>query len=240
MTRQTVTVLRLVGVLLAVAVVASLAGPAVSTMLQHTEESSHDLSAELTTLVVEGDVGRVEVRAAEPGESASARVTTHTGLSDAGVDVAERDGVATLRSDCQTSWFDRCSVDWEVVVPAAAAVTVRLAVGDIVVHDTAGSLDLRTDVGSVAASGVAGERLSAATEVGDVTVEAVRPPQEVTARTETGSAEVTVPDDGTDYRVSVTTSVGDVTNAVGSDLGSPRRIDVSSSVGDVSVLRAGP
>src|SRR5690606_23687557 len=59
MTRQTVTVLRLVGVLLAVAVVASLAGPAVSTMLQHTEESSHDLSAELTTLVVEGDVGRV-------------------------------------------------------------------------------------------------------------------------------------------------------------------------------------
>lgn len=237
MNRLTMTAFRVAGTVLAILLVLSATGPALSLMLQHTEESTYDLPADVSRLVLDGDVGDVEVRAAAPGEGPGAMATARSGLTDPSIEVAETDGVASLESSCDRLWIETCQVSWEVVVPAEAAVRVSTSVGDVTVTGANGPLDLRSSVGDVTAVGVRGQALSLDSSVGDIEVVADEPPEELIVRSSTGDVAVTVPDDGTEYRVSTSTSVGDVRNGIGSADAATRRIDVTTSVGDIALLR---
>ncbi|NEB04085.1 DUF4097 family beta strand repeat protein [Streptomyces sp. SID13726] len=77
-----------------------------------------------------------------------------------------------------------------------------------------GTVRLATRNGSVRATGVAADRVHAATVNGDVTVGCAAVPSAVTATTVNGSVEVTVAHDSPAYRVTATTDNGRATTAL--------------------------
>lgn len=227
----------IVGSLIAVLLVLALAVPAVSRLLSSTEETTHELPAELTTLTLDGGVGDVTVRALAPGESPSAVATTRSGLISPDVGVEVSGGTAELSDDCDGGWWGNCSVSWEITVPAEAAVSINHDVGDLEASDLAGALVLTGDVGSITATGTLATDVEARTSVGDVTLEFTQTPGSVRAQSSTGDVTVSVPADDTAYRVTASTSVGSVDNSLGSDSSASSSIDARSSVGDVTLRR---
>lgn len=240
MTSTTRRAVLIVGSLVAALIVITLAVPAVGRIVQSTERGTHELPADLRTLVLHGEVGEVSVRAAEPGEEPRAEVTVRSTLRDPEVTSTVGDGRAELVSRCQDWWWlDNCSVDWEIVVPAETELTISNSVGDIVVRDVTGALSLSGDVGDLNILGVGSPTVSARSSVGDITLSLVAAPDEVAVTSSTGDVSVTVPDDGSGYHIETNTSIGSVTNQVGSDPAQSRLIDLETSVGDITV-RHGP
>ncbi len=238
MDRSTRRLIVTIGSVLAVLIVLALAVPALSRLLESTERTSHALPADLTSLTVDSNVGDIEVRAVGPGEVPGAVATVRSGLAAAEADVVTTGASATLSDTCRNRWWENCSVQWEVLVPADAAVTVDSAVGDITVVDLAGTLSVNSSVGSLTATGLRSDSVTARSSVGDVTLDLVTAPSQVRASSSTGDLTVTVPADDTTYLVTTSTSVGDVRNGVGSDNASTRTIDVRTSVGDITLRRS--
>ena len=110
-------------------------------------------------------------------------------------------------------------------------------VGDITVSDVTGALSLSGDVGDLSIVGVGSPTVSARSSVGDITLSLVSAPEEVTITSSTGDVTVTVPEDDSGYRIETDTSIGSVTNQVGSDPSQSRLIDLRTSVGDITVRR---
>ena len=227
----------IVGSLVALLLVAALALPAVGRIVQSTNHESHDLPADLTHLALEGAVGDISIRAAGAGEEPGAEVTIRSSLTRPTVRVEVAGDRVEMSETCQGRWWDSCSVSWEIVVPADAEVVVASAVGDITITDVTGALSISSRVGSVTATGIASPTVNARSAVGDITVELVAAPDEVRVTSSTGDITVTVPDDGTGYRVATDTSVGTVTNQVGSDPSQSRLVDLGTSVGDIALRR---
>lgn len=239
MARSTRRVILVVGSVVAALIVLALALPTASQLLQTTERSTHPLPADLTSLRVENSVGDITVRATGPGEEPGAVATLRSGLTDAGVDVSTSGGTTTLTDSCGGWWWENCSVQWEVLVPADTAVTVDTAVGEVVVTDLTGTLSLASDVGSITGTALKSEDVTARSAVGDIDLSLTVAPTRVRASSSTGDVAVTLPDDDTTYLVVTSTSVGEVRNTVGSDGTSPRTVDLRTSVGDIVLRRAG-
>ncbi|WP_256838176.1 DUF4097 family beta strand repeat-containing protein [Ornithinimicrobium faecis] len=237
MTSSAKRTFRIVGGILALVIVIGLAIPAVGRILGRTETTTEDLPAGLTSLSLDGDVGDIEVVAGAAGEQPRVVATAAYGFSNPDVTISVSGDTAALSATCLTMWLDNCSVRWEVVVPTETAVAIDNNVGTIEVAGLAGELDVTTDVGGVVAVDFTGERVSVHSDVGDVRIAATGAPQEVTASSDTGDVVVEVPDDGTAYRVSTTTSLGTVRNDLGSDETQSRLIDVRTSVGDIFLRR---
>lgn len=237
MTSATGRAVRLVGSLLAVLIVLALALPAVGRIIQSTSQETHPLPAELTHLVVDGDVGDIRIRAAGPGEEPVAEASLRSSLTRPAVRLEVLGDRTELSDTCAGRWWDNCAVGWDIVVPRDAAVTVGSAVGDITVSDITGPLTVDSSVGQVRATGVGSPTITVRTSVGDVTLEPAVPPDQVTVTSSTGDVRVTVPDDGTGYRVETDSSVGTVTNGIGSDPSLDRLLDLRTSVGDITIRR---
>lgn len=238
MSRATKRLIVLGGSVLALLIVLSLAVPAVSRVIESTTVQDHELAAGVTALTLDTSVGEVTVRAAGPGEQPGARATITAGLSTPETDVVVDGDTVTISDTCSSTWWGNCSVDWDLVVPGDAALTISSDVGDVSVTDTTGPLTIASSVGEVSGQGLGSPEVTATSSVGDVTLTLVAPPDLVRVTSSTGDVSITVPDDGTDYRVEADTSVGDLLGGLGSDPSSTRLIDVRSSVGDV-ILRRG-
>lgn len=238
MTSTTRRAVLIVGSIVALLIVMALALPAVGRIIQSTVRGTHELPADLHTLVLHGEVGEISVRAAGPGEEPRAEVTVRSTLRDPEVTSEVGEGRAELVSRCQDWWWlDNCSVDWEIIVPAETELTIGNTVGDITVSDVTGALSLSGDVGDLSIVGVGSPTVSARSSVGDITLSLVSAPEEVTITSSTGDVTVTVPEDDSGYRIETDTSIGSVTNQVGSDPSQSRLIDLRTSVGDITVRR---
>lgn len=237
MTSGTRRAIVIVGSLVALAIVLAMAVPAVGRIVQTTEEQSSPLPADLTHLTLDGDVGDIRLRAAAPDEEPRADMRITSSLSDPTAQVEVSGSRAELAGTCQSRWWDSCSIVWDVVVPADAEVVVTSSVGDVTITDLAGPLVTESSVGSVTATGLSSPTVQARSSVGDITLDLVAPPESVTASSSTGDVTLTVPDDTTAYRVQTTTSVGSITNEIGSDPSQDRSIDLRTSVGDITVRR---
>lgn len=237
MTTGTRRAIVLIGSLVAVLLVVGLAVPAVSRILQTTEQVYHQLPGQLHSLTLDGEVGEITVRAAGEGEAPSAQATIRSGLTELSADATIEGDAALLTDTCRSAWWTNCSVDWSLVVQDDTALIITSSVGDITVTETTGQLSITTDVGDISVAGAEAATVRTDSSVGDITVALVTPPQDLQANSSTGDVTVTVPDDATAYRVLTDTSVGEVTNELGSDPGGSSVIDVRTSVGDITLRR---
>ena len=130
-----------------------------------------------------------------------------------------------------------CSVEWDIVVPRDTELTIRSEIGEVTVTEVTGPLSVTTDVGGLTARNIGSPTVRASSSVGDITLGLVTPPQQIEATTSTGDVTMDVPDDGAGYRVRTDTSVGSVSNELGSTPGADRVIEVSTSVGDITLRR---
>jgi hypothetical protein len=208
----------------------SLIGP----MLKQTETTEQALPA-ASAVRIEGEVGAVRVRAAEPGERPKVVMTSEWGLRRPTTTVRESDGTARLTSRCP-SWGPGtvCSVDWLVVVPPASDLTIEHGVGDIQVEGLSGDVDVEAGVADVTIAQSTGEDASIHLGVGAIDYEATEPPREVDLSVGVGEARVRVPDT-VPYRVTTQGGASDITNTIGSDPTAERRIRVESGVGAIMI-----
>ena len=236
MTPSTRSTVRIVGSVLALLIVLSAALSAAAQAARTSTTSTHALPANLTSVELVNEIGRVLVTAVDAGEEPRVVLTATGGFSDPTFDVKESGGAVTLDGRCPTNqWFGPCDVNWQVFVPADVDVAVRTAVGDVVVTGAGRTVRAASDVGSVTVAGVRARTLDVQGSVGDVVVDVDVAPELLTARTSTGDVEVTLPVGSTAYQVRSSTSVGSVRTQVPVDDGSPHRLELLTSVGNVSV-----
>ncbi|HLS44483.1 MAG TPA: DUF4097 family beta strand repeat-containing protein [Ornithinicoccus sp.] len=239
MTRSTKKAVQVAGTVIAILIVLSLALPAMAEMLRHTDVQTHDLSAEVSVLEVTSDVGDIEVRVVAADEAPRAIATVESSFVTPEVRVDAATETATLAGRCPgIDWIQVCAVNWEVMVPADTSITLRSDVGDIRITAMAGEVTATSSVGDVVVAESASTSLSLHSSVGDVTLVSTVPPEKLRAASSTGDVRVSVPQDGATYDVTLDTSVGDLTNSLGSDPTSTRMVDLSSSVGDVTFQHA--
>ncbi len=92
-----------------------------------------------------------------------------------------------------------------------------------------------TDNGSIHATGIRSETVSADSDNGSVEIVMVTPPQELEATTDNGSVDVVLPDTPDAYAVDADTDNGSVRNDVRTDPTSSRTITLSSDNGNVTL-----
>lgn len=154
--------------------------------------------------------------------------------------------------DCPllSSW---CRVDLRIQVPADLTVDVRSGNDKVVVRDLSGQVRASSENDSVEAIGLSGDAtltssndsvkgrelrtstLEASSENDKVQLEFVAPPRSVIARSDNGSVEVAVPDDGQPYDVAARSDNGSVSNDIPIDQTSTRSISARSDNGSVRV-----
>lgn len=208
----------------------SLVGP----MLKQTETTEQALPA-ADAVRIEGSVGDIRVRAAEPGERPKVVMTSEWGLRRPTTSVGVSDGTARLVSRCP-SWGPGtvCSVDWLVVVPPASDLTIEHGVGDVRLEGLAGDVDVEAGVADVTIADSTGEEASVQLGVGAIDYEATEPPRDVSMSIGVGEARVRVPDT-VGYRVRTEGGPSDITSTIANDPTAKRRIRVETGVGAIMI-----
>lgn len=158
-----------------------------------------------------------------------------------------------LTGDCPELVSVRCSVDYALVVPADTRLDLRSDAGSIVIEgvggdvqaytsagaitalDTSGTLDLRSDAGRVFGDALRSGIVTARSDAGSIRLSFDAAPEQVDAETSAGRVEVAVPDDGTTYAVTASTSAGSTNIDIATDPASTRTIRASSDAGSVTL-----
>ncbi len=119
----------------------------------------------------------------------------------------------------------------------AGPLVLSTSSGDVDAVDVSGDLAMRTSSGDVDGVSLGGDRVEARTNSGDVTLDFIDSPREVSAQTSSGDATVKVPEDSdVEYRVEVESDSGDDTNDVASDPNAARTITARTNSGDARVF----
>lgn len=219
------------------AVALLVAGGVAATVPPMVEDAEHQvltLPDGTVELVVLGDAGDVDVRAAAPGEEPVVTATKHWSFREPTPVVTTRGGVATVSLDCPpAAQFAQCYADWQVAVPAEMPVTVRASVGEVDVTGLTGDVTVDGSVGDVTVTG-APTSLQVTTSVGQISASLAEPPASVELRTGVGDVQLRLPDDAT-YDVRATATLDPAVVEVENDPASEHEVRVSSSVGSVLV-----
>lgn len=234
--RRTMKVLGIVVALLLVAVAAVYT---VGQMLRQEKEWTHELSGPVTTLVLDNNVGDVTIRAAADGTAPGITEDRAWSYREPQSTVRQENGVVTVSTSCETFLMVApCGSDWDIVIPADASVQVTNGVGGIEVIGIAGGTEVRADVGDVTVLESAAGTIVARADVGEVRSESSTPPESVDARAGTGDVTISVPDDGTAYRVEASVGVGEVHHdEVPHSSEAASRLQARSDVGEVRLVR---
>ncbi|HMA47237.1 MAG TPA: hypothetical protein VKP11_08570 [Frankiaceae bacterium] len=174
--------------------------------------------------------GRVEVLGQRRGD---VRVETaaRCGPRAARPVVAVAGGV--LRVDAR-----RAAARCQLRVPERTPVRAEVRDGEITLWGAAGDLVLLTEAGTIAGHDLGGERVTARSGTGAVSLGFGRPPRRVTARSGTGQVRVVLP--GGPYAVEVDAGAPDVRVDLPVDPAAGRTVVASSRAGPVRVLAASP
>ena len=155
------------------------------------------------TLDFRGPVRAVEVAVAagqvtvRGGARSDARVRRTTLRRIRRPRVAELVDDGVLRLDAPTG-----VVHYELDVPRGAAVVVRGASTSATVINVGGTVELRSESGSLEGRGLAGPAVRAVTDDGSIRLSFDRAPTLVEAATRTGEVELVLPEGDTDIRTS--------------------------------------
>ncbi|MEW2625591.1 DUF4097 family beta strand repeat-containing protein [Streptomyces sp. NPDC048106] len=221
---------------------------ACSVLDQKTFEDDAKVSQKVTSIRLDSGNGGMKVEASADVSTISVhRKVNYHGDKPSGTSFRVDDGVLTL-AGCGHN----CGVDYDVKVPAGLPVTggtsnggltldgvgavdVHTSNGGIAVRDASGAVKLRTSNGGVTVKNAKGG-VDAKTSNGGVTIQAATP-QDIKARTSSGSLTVTVPP--AKYRISADNTNGDKKLAFSDDPAGRYRLDLSTTNGDLTVKSAG-
>jgi hypothetical protein len=232
-----VLVVRLLGLGLALALISVGAFGVVSQFFRQSLEESTMFAGQIRQVVAETDLGDVWVHEGAAGQPLIVRRVLHWSFHKPTVEVTGGSGVVTATGRCGNGGasFGDCSVDLDLTVPHGTAVEITTRTGDVRADGLSGTLTASSTTGDVTLRGLRSPQVTAVATTGDVAVAMVADPQAVQARTSTGDVHVSLPDDGTAYRVSARSAVGDRTVKVPVEPASTRAITATASVGDVTV-----
>lgn len=179
------------------------------------------------------DRGGVVVRAGAPAVVQRRKYI----LSKPDVAQSVRAGVLRVEVTCPGWAFASCSADVEVRAPADAEVSIEATRGTVRVEGMRGPVVARSEDGAVSVDGDS-TRVEARSVSEPVRVALGRPPDSLTASSETGDVTVEVP--AASYRIAARSLRG-ATRVEGleSDPSGARQIVARSGIGDVVVRAAG-
>jgi putative adhesin len=224
-------VLLLTGVLLVVC------GAAVGASEVLTNERSTDraIASHIERVVVRADTGHVNLSGAE-----GSRVVVSERLRwiwrKPRISMRVDGSTLIVSAECPgSSTLNRCKADLDLAIPFDADVVVRGDSGDISAERLAGHLDLTTDSGDVAGRDLNPTVVKATTDAGNVDLDFATQPVSVSANSDSGDVDVTVPAGG-EYRVDATTDAGDVeVDGILRNDHAGRSITATADAGDVTV-----
>ena len=161
-----------------------------------------------------------------------------------------------LRSNCPTFIVVRCESRYELRVPPSVDLQVIDTVGTVRVSGMLGAVDirsddsiavdgargtvlLRSDYGSIRASGLRATEVRARTGSGRVSLRLAGAPRLVSARSDDADVLVVVPRGQEVYHVDASSTDGRTTNDLRTDPASPLRITATSGSGDVALRSSG-
>lgn len=223
------------------------------TVLAHEErvETETFAAAGIDALSVESANGWVRIIAADTDE-VTVRAEISDGLRATGESREVVDGTLTLTVDCPNVGSDFCWANYEVTVPRDLPITAHadngrievrgsdadLAIngdnGSVALDDVGGVLDVSTDNGRVEATGVRSTQVVADSDNGSVLLDFDVTPETVRATTENGRVEVAVPNDGTAYRVDLSSGNGREELLLPTDPGATRSLVLRTDNGTVT------
>jgi Toastrack DUF4097 len=179
---------------------------AVNTLLDHKKTETFAVAEPVQKLVVAAHTGDVNVIATD-GDRVIVRRTTHWVTSEPRPTKTVSGGVLRLADDCAGFTPLRCESGYRIEVPRGLAVEVRVDSGDVDVRGVSGAVDLHSDSGDVSGHGLAGARLRATSDSGDVRLGLVSSPASVQAQSDSGDVDLQLPHG--EYALDAHTDSGD-------------------------------
>jgi hypothetical protein len=204
-----------------------------NTLLDSEKTETFAVTEPVQKLVLRADAGNVKVVAAD-ADRVTVRRTTHWVTSEPKPTKTVSGGVLRLADDCDGWTTFRCETSYRVEVPRGLAVDVKVDSGDIDVRGVIGAVSLSSGSGDVSGHGLAGARLRATSDSGDVRLGLVSSPSSVEALTDSGDVDVELPRG--EYALDTQTDSGDtsVHGIVRYDR-APHAIKAHSDAGDVTI-----
>lgn len=225
----------------------------VVTLLAHEErvETESFPAAGIARLRVVGNSGSIDIEASDR-DTIEVRAEISDGLRRTGESRELLGDELRLRSTCPNFGSDFCWVNYEIRVPAdlelvidssngsitvsgsTAPITVDGDNGSVRVADVSGPLQLQSDNGRVEGTLLRSPTVTADSDNGRVQLEFDAAPTTVVGTSDNGRVEVVVPNDGTAYRVDLSSDNGAENIDVPTDPASERTITLRSDNGSVT------
>ncbi|MEV5555536.1 DUF4097 family beta strand repeat-containing protein [Nonomuraea wenchangensis] len=200
--------------------------------------TSYEVPGDVTGLRVQVDSGTVELTGVD---RRTVRVTERLAWRKHKPETSHevRGGTLNLEHECPSTFGVgaigvECEVSYRVEVPKGVRVEVTSDSGDLTLSGLSGEVRVSSDSGTIQADGLAGGRVTARSDSGDVALAFTGQPDEVTTENDSGHTVVRVP--AGPYRVVAKTDSGDKRITADNDASAPRSIKVSSDSGDLEVL----
>lgn len=233
----------------------------VATLLGHDtyRESATFAATTIASLDIDNDAGSVTVIVTDAASAANEirlSAVISTGIRDTENRYEVVGDRLVVRASCPNFGSSWCDARYTLEVPADLDATIigsngRIVVsglnGDVViandngsvdVSDLAGSVRISTDNGRVTANAMRADDVELRTDNGSVRAQFDEAPTRVVARSDNGSIEVTIPDDGAGYATATATDNGSVTVDVRNEPGAARVIDAATDNGSIRVRYA--
>ncbi|MGW2207531.1 DUF4097 family beta strand repeat-containing protein [Streptomyces sp. NPDC001774] len=196
-------------------------------------EQSYEISEPITALSVDEAVGKITISA----DNGPVKVKETLRFSNNEPATSHRVTDGTLHLVDNGCGKGSCSVDYDIRIPASAAVTVKTSAGEVTVTGLAGKLDLSASTGRIRGTGLTSQDARLRTSAGSVDVTFSRAPRVVDASATTGQVTLRVPGDAA-YAVDAKSDLGSRKVDVAVDPASPHKIRVRVTVGSLSVLKS--
>lgn len=186
-------------------------------------------------LTIKGGAGDIEVQGG--GRAGTVQVSRHVSWGPGSSEPTPREewtgSTLTVDAECHgfVAW---CSVDYVVIVPDAADVTVDTGSGDITLTGSLGDVTIKAGSGDIATANLSADQVTAEAGSGDIDVELATAASPVSVRTGSGEVSVRLPQD-TVYAVDTETRSGDAEVSVPTNPGSTSTLRIRTGSGDISV-----
>jgi hypothetical protein len=206
---------------------------AVNTLFDNEKTEKFAVTEPVQKLVVAADAGDVKVVATD-ADRVTVRRTTHWVTSEPKPTMSVSRGVLRLADDCGGWTTFRCESSYRIEVPRGLAVDVKASSGDVDVRGLTGAVTLASNAGDVSGDELAGARLRAKSNSGDVRLGLVSSPSSVEALSNSGDVDVDLPRG--EYALETHTDSGDtsVHGIVRYDR-ADHAVEARSNSGDVTV-----
>lgn len=226
---------RVVGAVAVGVLTLGLSAGTVPEMVRDSQTQTFEVPAGTRELRIVGDVGDVDVRGVAAGGATGISAEKHWSFREPRARAETSDGVTTVTMDCPGfPVLGQCYANWDVAVPEDLTVVVRTSVGDVAASGLAGVVVVHSAVGAVTVTG-APSSLDVSTSVGDVEAVLSSPAERVLVRSSVGDVQVTLPA-GVTYDVEAR-SMDPADVRVDTSPTSDYEVVVESSVGSVLVTQ---